>query len=341
MKPFIHYCIVACILPGLMGSMVNAREIIDMAGRKVSIPETINKIYAPSPYGALMLYSVAPEKLAGLMFPIKAEDKKYLDPVVYHLPVIGRINNTQAILDASPDLLVIWTDTSHPIHQKSENLMQCMNLPYVYVGATDLADLHDYPACYEFLGKLLGKEEHTSRQSAYCRKVLDKVEKVVRTIPKEKRPKVYLAEGEDGLCTECDESLHVHLFRLAGDVNVHRCHTSCHKGLEKVSLDQVKAYDPDVIFVQNKTFFGNVYQNPEWREIEAVRNNRVYLIPPTPFNWFDRPPSFMRILGLQWVMTCVYPGEYGTDIVQEGVEFFKLFLHVTVSPEDIRRIVSQ
>ena len=34
-------------------------------------------------------------------------------------------------------------------------------------------------------------------------KVLDKVEKTVETIPSKKRPKVYYAEGVDGLATEC------------------------------------------------------------------------------------------------------------------------------------------
>ena len=57
-----------------------------MAGRKVAVPDVIKTAYAPSPYGFTMLYSVAPEKLAGLMSPLQEGDKKYLHPVVHGLP---------------------------------------------------------------------------------------------------------------------------------------------------------------------------------------------------------------------------------------------------------------
>ena len=68
-----------------------------MAGRKVTVPEIVNKAIAPSPYGSTMLYSVAPEKTAGFVFPLKEEDKKYLDPCVHNLPVTGSCLKTRKI----------------------------------------------------------------------------------------------------------------------------------------------------------------------------------------------------------------------------------------------------
>ena len=59
-----------------------------------------------------------------------------------------------------------------------------------------------------------------------------------------------------------EDSLHVHLLRLAGDVNVHRGHTSSHMGLERVSIEQVEAYDPDVIIAQDKGFVEGVGHDP-------------------------------------------------------------------------------
>jgi len=318
-----------------------AREITDMAGRKVIVPDVITKAIAPSPYGSTMLYSVAPEKVGGLMSPLKEEDKRFLDPVVHNLPVIGRLKNTDALVKAKPDVIIVWGEKKNPIHKPSEDALSKLNIPYVYVTVGDLADLPDYPAAYEFLGKLLGKEEHAAKEAAYCREALNEVEAVISKIPKNLRPKVYYAEGADGLRTECDDSLHVHLLRLAGDVNMLRCHTSSHMGMEKMTIEQVASYNPDVIIAQDKDFFENVRKNPAWDKIKAVREDRVYLIPKVPFNWFDRPPSFMRILGLKWVMSCLYPQEYKIDLVKETQTFYRLFLNVDISADDAGKIISR
>jgi iron complex transport system substrate-binding protein len=328
------------LLWGVTGD-ARAGEIVDMAGRRVTIPDVIRTAYAPSPYGFTMLYSVAPEKLAGLMSPLREEDRKYLHPVIHGKPVIGRLKNLEALAKAKPDVIIVWGDKKNPIHKPSEDALAKLGIPFVYVTVGGLADLPDYPAAYEFLGKLLGKEDHTTLESVYCRNTLREIEAVVGKISKERRPRVYLAEGKDGLRTECDDSLHVHLLKLAGDLDVHRCHTSCHKGYEPVTLEQVSAYNPDVIIVQDRNFFENVRKDPAWSKIKAVKEGRVYLIPKQPFNWFDRPPSFMRILGLKWLMTRLYPDDYRIDLIGETVDFFKLFLSVDITPEEAEKLIGQ
>lgn len=323
----------------LSAGVAQAKEVVDMIGRKVILPDVITKAYAPSPYGSTMLYSVAPDKLAGLMSPIREGDRKFFSPIVHHLPVLGGLNQPSRIAEAKPDVIIVWGDKHNPIHQPSEEAMKKLGLPYVYVVVGDLADLPDYPAAYEFLGRLLGKEEHAAKEAAWCKKALADTAAVIRRVPANQRPKVYLAEGPDGLQTEYDDSLHVHLLKLAGDVNVRRGHTTCHKGFEPVKLEEVKAWNPDVIFVQDKGFFDKVLGDPAWQGIQAVKEKRVFLIPKKPFNWFDRPPSFMRILGLKWVMSCLYPKQYKVDMVAETQDFFRLFIGVDISPEDARAIM--
>lgn len=334
-------CLLATLISGPAGS-AQAREITDMAGRKVTVPDVIKKAYAPSPYGAYMMYSVAPEKLAGLMFPLKDEDKKYLHPSIHNLPLIGGLSgegmrsNIEVLIKMKPDVIVIWAGKKNPFSQKSEEILNKLNIPYVYVTVDTL---NDYPAAYTFFGKLMGKEEQTAKQGEYTRKTLHDVEATVRKIPANRRPKVYYAEGTDGLSTECDDSIHVQLMKLAGDVDVHRCHTSNHKGFEKLSLEQIIMYNPDVIVAQEKPFYDKIMKDPAWSRIKAVKDGRVYLIPNAPFNWFDRPPSFMRILGLKWLMNSLYHKDYPLDMVKETRDFYSLFLGVTLSADDAKKVI--
>ena len=76
---------------------------------------------------------------------------------------------------------------------------------------------------------------------------------------------------------------------------------SNHVGFEKVSIEQVMLYNPDVIMAQEKVFFDKVVKDPRWQSIKAVKEERCLSRPQDPFNSFDRPPSFMRVLGLKWL----------------------------------------
>jgi iron complex transport system substrate-binding protein len=323
-------------------AVASAREITDMAGHRVTVPETISKVYAPSPYGSYIMYAIAPDKLAGLIFPVKDEDKKLLHESVRNLPVIGGLfgqgqtANIEMLLKAKPDVIVMWSGKKTPMSEKTAQVLNKINLPYAYATVDDLSD---YPDAFLFLGKLMGREKRTEKLSAYCSRTLSEVRNVMSRIPAEKRPRVYYAEGTDGLSTECNDSIHVQLLQLAGDVDVHRCRTSCHKGYEKISPEQVMLYNPDVIIAQEKVFYNSVFKDPRWQRVKAVKEGRVYLVPRHPFNWFDRPPSFMRFIGLKWLMSRLYPDQYKIDIVREARDFYKLFLGVDVSNAKMKKIM--
>jgi iron complex transport system substrate-binding protein len=332
------------VLGAVFSGSAGAREITDMTGRKVTVPDSIRKVYAPTPYGSYIMYAVAPDMPAGLIFPLKEEDKKYLHKSVRGLPVIGGLfgqgqtANIEVLLKAKPDVLLMWSDGKSPVNQKMEETLKKMGIPYAYATAGSLSD---YPDALMFLGTLLNREKRAKKLSDYSRRVLSGVDAALKRIPEENRPKVYYAEGVDGLKTECDDSIHVELLKRAGDTDVHRCHTASHMGLEKISPEQVMLYDPDVIIVQEKLFFDRVFTDPAWQRIRAVRQGRVFLIPRNPFNWFDRPPSFMRILGLQWLMNRLYPKEYPVDMVREAREFYRLFLDIEVSAREMRKIMGK
>jgi iron complex transport system substrate-binding protein len=60
-----------------------------------------------------------------------------------------------------------------------------------------------------------------------------------------------------------------------------------------------------------------------------------------PFNWFDRPPSFMRLLGIHWMMHNLYPQTYPIDMVAETRHFYRLFLNVDLNEAAARKILQQ
>lgn len=321
---------------------VEAREITDMVGRKVVLPDTVTRAASVSPPGTYLLYAIDPSVVAGLNFPLWDNEKKYTTEGFKRLPVIGgmagqgRTLNAEVLLKIKPDFVLIWAWNDSAIQKKYEELLTALHLPWVHVR---LDTLMDYPDALLFMGDVLNRKERAKKLYRYATDVLKTVKAAVAGVPAGRKLTVYYAEGTDGLLTERTDSTHVELISLAGGINVHKGAELNRYGMEKVSMEQVILYDPEVILVKEKSFHDAIFNDPRWRGIRAVRNRRVYLIPYVPFNWFDRPPSFMRLLGLKWLASTLYPHLFPADMVKETKEFYKLFLGVELNDREAREVL--
>lgn len=323
-------------------SHVEAREITDMFGRHFTLSDPPRKVFSASPPDTWLLYAIDPTMLAGLNLPIREQDKRYIHKHVLRLPLIGgtfgeaSTPNMEMLLRVNPELVVVSNDETS-LSRKVNQGMKMLKKPLLEMT---LARPSEYPEAFLRVGRILGREERAKKLSDYCRKSLEQAAAFSRGIPSSKKVSVYYAEGADGLTTECDDSRHSELIRLAGGVNVHRCKARDLFGMEKVTLEQVLIYNPAVILAMDKGFYQRVSSDPRWRRVRAVRDKRVYLIPDQPVNWFDRPPTFMRFIGIKWIMKCLYPKEYPIDIVREAREFYRLFLGVDVPEGEMRKVIS-
>jgi len=320
-----------------------ARELTDIFGRKVAVPDYIRRAYATSPPATYMLYAMDPTVLAGLNTPVREWEKKHLRRHMQALPVLGgwfgqgNVPNIEMVLKANPEIIIV-TSLNSSIEARTSQALKDVPIPAVSV---QIQRLSDYSEAFTSLGEVLGRQGRAKKLSEYARKTLAQVSGIVKAIPPQRRIPVYYAEGEDGLSTECHGSMHVELIELAGGRNVHRCPAKDVYGMKKVSLEQVLLYDPEVILVFEPLFFKSIFSDPRWRHIKAVRERRVYLIPRQPFNWFDRPPSFMRLLGLKWLTNLLHPNLYRVDIVEEAQAFFRLFLDMDLTREETLKIMNR
>jgi iron complex transport system substrate-binding protein len=341
----IYGLIVFLILLSCLAFRAGAGVIVDMKGRSVAVPEKICKVYCASLPETNIIYALDPSLLAGWNVPPADKDKRFLNKKALNLPVLGgwfgqgRTANFEALLKADPDLVFLSQWGVGDVSAKSEQVLKKLGKPMVYIR---VFELDDYPATFRFLGKLLGMEKRAAKLAVYAEETLDGVKKSVGSIPDRNKVAVYYAEGPDGLSTECTRSWHTELINLAGGRNVHTCtlKNSNDHNMEKVTMEQVLIYNPEVILVREPVFFSRIFVDPRWKNIKAVRNGRVYLTPKALFSWFDRPPSFMRLLGLKWLTHLLYPDRYRIDMARETKYFYRLFLDVGLSVGEAGRIMN-
>ena len=199
--------------------------------------------------------------------------------------------------------------------------------------------LADTPAAYRLLGELLGAEEQAEALAAYAADTLQEAAEM--QLPEEKRVRVYYGNKEDSLETVPAGSLHGQVLDLAGAVNVADVELSSAR--VRISLEQLLAWDPDVIVVNGEpkaslsgsAAAAGILNDPDFAALTAVRNGAVYGAPSAPFSWIERPPGPNRIIGVRWLAGLLYPDAAAYDVDDEVREFFRLFYHVELSEEQL------
>jgi len=246
--------------------------------------------------------------------------------------------NREVLLQVKPDFMLHWAWQDNATNQKFLDSMAPMPFPVVCVN---LDSIEAYPEALRFIGEITGRRERGTELQRYALSTLNEARAMAAKIPENKKVRVYYAEGTDGLCTERAKSIHAELIPLAGGINVHQGEELDHFGMEKISMEQLLLYDPEVILVKEKSFFDTVFTDPRWKNLRAVREKRVYLIPFEPFNWFDRPPSFMRLLGIKWLFTLLHPDRFTLDMLAEARSFYRLFLGVELTKAQAMEVLNQ
>jgi iron complex transport system substrate-binding protein len=298
------------------------------------------KVVGLSPPATYLIYAIDPALLAGLNIPLWENEKIYTEERLKKLPVIGgmigqgRKLNLEVLLKIKPDIVILWQrkrDVISAINNEYERILKPLGIPNVYVR---IESLNDYPAALQFMGDVLGRKERAAELDRYAVRVLRKVSRAMSGLAPGKRIPVYYAEGLEGLSTEGEGSLHTELIPQSGGRNVCLLKETSLMGKEKISMEQLLMYDPEVILVMEKACCRRILQDARWKHLRAVRDKRVYLIPQVPFNWFDRPTSYMQLLGIQWLANLLHPDRYPIDMVRETRAFYRLFIGREISDRE-------
>lgn len=302
-----------------------AKVVIDDYGNSIKVPEHITKIFAASPPISMSVLAFNPDLLVGLNTPFNNEQKKYVGSA-YFKPVVGgfmgegKSPNFEILANIKPDVILLWGKMVNS--QKVLEKLKALGIPVLLVKNDSIYDIIGQ---FKLLGKLSGDSTRADELIAYTKKSLSLIESLQDELSKQKYVRYYFAQGIDGLSSECDGSFHLEPFNYAGAKNALNCKMSSNYGMEKISAESIALSSPDVIIAMEKLFYDNIKENPHFKNLSATKASRVYLVPSEPFNYISRPPSFMRLLGIRWLIKSFYPSLLKQPFEDEKKEFEKLF----------------
>jgi iron complex transport system substrate-binding protein len=314
-----------------------ARSIVDATRRSVEVPDRIERVMPAGPPAAVLIYTLAPEKMIGwprapssaakVLLGQSAADRPELAPLMRD----GKVHSKE-IRAAKPDVILDYGSISPRYVERATKVQEETGIPVLLLDGK----LEGTPEIYRLLGPILGSEEQANDLALAAERLLA----ITRQRTQERREtgaiRVYYARSADGLTTATSASLLADVLRLVDVVNV--ADGTGSGELSHVTRDQVYAWNPDAIVTNNPEFW-RARNGPEWAELGAIARGRAYLAPALPFGWIDEPPSVNRLLGLLWAGHVLYPALYPDDLRAEARDFYHRFYRVELDSEQIDALV--
>jgi iron complex transport system substrate-binding protein len=292
--------------------------IVDQLGRTVHVKKA-ERIVSLWPEATRILFALGiGDKIVGLdTYSRTCPILTRAFPWIKNVTDVGSITSgfdLEKIAQLKPDIIFVRTDDS----KFAEDLQAKLGIPVIAVRFNPPGKEKEWNFdIVTVIGEAVRKEDRAKELREFLEKKLYEIVNITSNIPESNKPRVYQAFAFDLLTTMAWPNEIVY----AGGINVaYNPHSPT--PWVKVSLEQIIAWDPDIIILHG---FGkwspeDLYKDPSWQQIKAVREHRVYKL---TLGWSGWDPAGIVVQVLQCAKI-FHPDVFkGLDVEVEANEIFK------------------
>ncbi|MEG1582608.1 MAG: helical backbone metal receptor [Cetobacterium sp.] len=249
-------------------SLVFSQTVLDGLGREVKVPLKVERIVSTVPSNTELIIDM------GLIDKIVGVDI-YSEKISKELKGLGVLNtntlNEEKIIELAPDLVIT---SSHNLSKGADSLkvFEELEIP-IFVVHTSIS-LEDVSNSIEQLGKLLDEPEKAAVLKKRYTEKLNLIKNMTSKIQNRKR--VYFEIMPEPVYTTGGKTFINSMIEVAGGKNIF----SEEIGWITPSLEKLIEKNPEVIFIgeDKKELAEDIKTRVEWQDIDAVKNNRIYVV---------------------------------------------------------------
>ncbi|MHB8122467.1 MAG: iron ABC transporter substrate-binding protein [Desulfuromonadaceae bacterium] len=317
------------------GNTQGQRTIVDMLGRKVSIPQKINRIVPLAGAMRYVVYLHAVDKVVGVEAietnravttgrPYNLAIRKK----AAKLPIVGegmfKPVNAEAVIAAKPDLIIIAARDA----ETANNVAQKTGLPVLALagfGGKGVFEMDSTIKSLEMLGSAIGKEQRSREVVQFIKNAEKDLDRRTGK-PAKGGPKVYVgclgANGAHGITsTDAD------YFPLDAAHGTNVAKSLGKRGHLYIDKEQLLVWNPAIIlidsggltlfkedYIRNRTFYDT---------LDAVKKGRVYVTPP--YNYYSTNIE-IALANAYFAGSVMYPGKFSdVNIAKKADDIFRFF----------------
>ena len=238
--------------------------------------------------------------------------------------------NVEALLALDPDLVFQWGHLNDDIIDPIINAG--LNVALIRIGKEEFTR-----KWLTMMGAVTGNKEKAAKMISWRDDVQAELKAETDKIPADDKPSVlYFMNYLSKLRVAGGKSYNNFYMHLAGGKNV-----AADLGMfVEVGPEQVIAWDPEVILLngfEKKLSPQDVYDNPLFAELSAVKNRRVYKMPLGGYRW--DPPNQESPLTWLWLSMVLHPERFDWDLTSRIDENYKTMYGQGVSAADVKKIL--
>jgi iron complex transport system substrate-binding protein len=313
-----------------------AAPFLDAAGRRVILPDTISRILPAERNAEVLIYVLAPDKLAGMEAgPGRAVGgARGLRPAVLRWRPRSTPDSMAATARQVGADLIIDAGTVTPDRAAFADAVQALSgIPYILIDSSFVR----MPRVLRQTGAILHVRPRAEELRTWAEHAVAGLRGRLLIQPAETRPRVYYGLGPDGLTTPLPGAPAGGALDEAGAINVA---APLGRATEvRISREQLFLWDPQIIIAERRSFYNALKRDRGWRQLSAVRNGKVYLEPTMPFGWIEDPSGVNRLIGLYWLSTLFYADATQEDLRSTVCDFYEKFYRMRLTNGQLEAMV--
>lgn len=321
------------VLPN--AARAETRTVVNQLNRTVTLPAEVKRIVVLQHQTLDILVELgAADKVVGVLksWPSLIPGLDKYAPALTGLPMPGDLSaaNVEEVLSLKPDVVFVTNyappemidaiaKTGVPVVGISLSKGEGVEAPKLNptFADDDVAYSEGLKIGVKLIGEIVGKSERAEELLNFAFANRKRVEERVAKIADADRVRLYMANPK--MSTYGSGKYTGVIMKRSGGVNV----AAGVRGSTKVSMEDVLAWNPQVIFVQDRyaPVADEIRQGAAWREIDAVKNNRIYITPEYVKPWGYPLPEALA-LGELWMAKKLYPEQFADIDMQKEVDAF-------------------
>jgi iron complex transport system substrate-binding protein len=306
----------------------------DDAKRNVTLPAHVSRVFAAGAPAEVLLYTLVPDMLVGRNHMPTGAALEFMPPElrsprpIRNLPDRSDARYDDELLALKPDVYIDYGT----IDDDYVAALEAISRRTKVAGLIFDGRLTAIPSTYRKLGAALGVPERGERLAAEAQRLLDKYRDATASV------RVYLACSRDSLMPCVQGHPFGEAAELLGAINTAGTTETAPK--RPFTVQEVRLSKPDVVVAASKMSADIMRNDPEWHEVDAVANGRVYFPPDQPFSWGPRPPSMNRLLGVIWMAYALRARPFDDAFFADVTSAFETFYHFTPTREQIAKLLA-
>jgi iron complex transport system substrate-binding protein len=323
LAPALSFALLASVLAS--PALADPVTVTDQRGARLTLPKPAERIVSiPIPHASvIMAVDKSPARLVGIHPSARAAIELGLMGTIFpgslairsDITSQGFMPNVETLLALRPDVVVQWANQGPDLISAVERT----GLPVIGVTYGTEAFIRGAITMY---GDLIGRPERAVELLAFRDAMKVRIDSALSGVAESRKPRVlHLSAAMTTLQAAASGTYQDVMIDMAGGRNV----AGGLREFPAINAEQVVAWAPEVILLNGfeaQLFPENIYRNPLFAGVPAVRDRRVYKLPIGGQRW--DPPSHESPLTWLWQATLYHPDRIAMDLRAEMKTAYRL-----------------